>query len=208
MNGRFPDDRWTLTKEPGDERWEQNIVLLRVHINVWAAAAAYVGLLQFKAVGVNPPEFYTNLQWLTLLVAAFGTYIAFQHSFLGWAILFFSLALLSNPVLAFVQSRSTWFFLNIAFGIALIAAAVLLRWNTQNPWITRPRDIANKSVEVAFFTAWVGVFLHIGVNLALVPLSYLLLGDEQLGHAWIGWRDENWSLVGLGTASLVCLPPC
>jgi hypothetical protein len=190
---------------PADDQWEQNIVPIRIHINAWAAAAIIVGLLQFKAVAVNPPEFYNTLRWLTLPVSIFGLYVALEHYFFGWTFLFAAIAVLFNPMTPFQLSRPTWFWVDLTSGGILIASALLLRWNTENRWITRPRDIIDKSVEVAVLTIVSGMVLHLAVVIGLLPIGYLLSGDERLADNWTHWRNANLWLVGVGTVAVVWL---
>jgi hypothetical protein len=112
---------------------------------------------------------------------------------------------LFNPVTPFHLSRPTWFWLDLASGGILIAAAILVRWNTENRWITRPRDIIDKSVEVAVLTIASGGILHIAIIVVLLPIGYLISGDEKLADDWTLWRNANPWLVGIGTVLAVWL---
>jgi hypothetical protein len=193
------------TDRSSDDKWERNIIPVRVHINAWAAAAVVVALFHFKAVGANPPDFYLHLRWMTLPVAGFGLWLALEHDLFGWMFLLAAIAVLYNPLLPVHLDSATWSYLNIASGLCLISAAFLVRWNTASRWVTGPRDVIDKSAVGVFFTASSGIFLHIAIIVALLPVSYALSADEQLIDDWVTFRDEHLWLVGIATVTIMWL---
>ena len=82
---------------------------------------------------------------------------------------------------------------------------MLLRPNTDNRWLIRARDTINKSLEVAVATIVLGIFLHLVIIIALLPIAYVVSGDEKLVDDWTHWRDGNLWLVGIGTVAVVWL---
>jgi hypothetical protein len=52
---------------------------------------------------------------------------------------------------------------------------------------------------------WSGVVLHLAIIIAVLPISYLLSGDERLADGWTHWRNANLWLVGVGTVAVVWL---
>jgi hypothetical protein len=190
-----------MTNDSSDDTWERSIIPIRLHINALAGAAVVVALFHFKAVGANPPEFYLHLRWLTLAVTALGCYIAFAHNFFGWMFLLGSIAVLYNPSSPFHLSRSTWFYLNIASGVTLVASALFLRPNTDIRWLILLRDTINKSLEIAVAAIVSVFFLHLFIIIALMPIAYGVAGDERLIEDWIHWRDSHLLLVIIGPGS-------
>jgi hypothetical protein len=106
---------------------------LALPVNVWTVAAVLVALFQLKALGDNPYDYYVNLRWITLAIAAFGAYATFHFEHLGWTLLFFGVALVYSPLIPVHLARSTWAPLNIATAICFVVASVT---RSRRPWRT------------------------------------------------------------------------
>jgi hypothetical protein len=103
---------------------------LPIPANAWTVAAIITALFMIKATGQNPSVYYSNLRWLTLIVAVLGVYATFHFEHLGWTLVFFGLAVVFNPIQPFRLDRSTWFVLDWLAALVLLAGAFLVRWDT------------------------------------------------------------------------------
>src|SRR5262245_34224193 len=107
----------------------------------WLVAA---GMLVYAAIEKHPYSYYTLLRWVCCPIFAYSAFKAYESKRIPWAWIFGTLALLYNPLFRVHLDRSTWTGVNWVTVGAIIIAAALFWWRSENFESGRPRK---KSTE-------------------------------------------------------------
>jgi hypothetical protein len=178
---------------------------LSIPATAWTVSAIIVALFLVKATGQNPPEYYVNVRWLTLVVAVVGAWATFRFEHLGWTFAFFGLAVLFNPIAPLRLDRSVWFVLDWLAAVILIAGAFLLRWDNPDERLAKARDVVDKFFLYSLGAVWTGVLVHLAIVMALLPVTYAVYRNEDLIDEWTRFRDHHLWVVGAATLGVVAL---
>ena len=161
---------------------------LPIPVNLWTVSTIIVALFLIKATGGNPPEYYTNVRWLTLIVAVIGAWATFRHEHLGWTFGFFGLVVLDWLAALF-----------------LTAGAFLVCWDELGERLARVRNAVDTFFLYSIGSVWAGLLVHLAIVIALLPISYAVFQNEDLVDEWQRFRDHHLWAVTAATLVVVVL---
>lgn len=83
--------------------------------------------IAFYATQKHPYSFYILTRWVVFLTCCWGLWMARNRLWPSFAPAYFAIGLIFNPVLPFHFQRATWFWIDIAVGVVLLASLFLER---------------------------------------------------------------------------------
>jgi hypothetical protein len=89
-------------------------------------AKVIAAALLFDALGRHKYDYFTLLRWISCGVCAFTAFQAAEVKKFGWLWIFAISAIILNPVAPLRLKRETWNIVDIAAGVLLLVAIVMI----------------------------------------------------------------------------------
>jgi len=140
---------------------------------VWTGTALVAAAAMLFALGDRPYSYYQALRWVVLFASAFGLVASFKTDRPGWGILFLPMAFVFGPAEFVSFRRETWFWLDLAGALVMVAAAFMLRWDLRDGRLSRSAEFVDWLAGMAFGLALAWMWAAAGLGLAVSVLTYV-----------------------------------